>query len=96
MGSVLLWAVVILVLVGALDYALLKMESRGWINYRRNGLSRGAALYHTFELQSVFDPGIKQVIESRYEERKQEDDSGAPPAPDLRGAIPGDSRRPAT
>jgi hypothetical protein len=80
--------------VAALDRALLAMEARGWINYRRRGLSRGAALYHTFELQSIFDPSIRPVIEIRYGERKQEDESGAPPggipdAPDDRSADAG-------
>lgn len=81
MEAVLLWMGLILVGVGALDRVLLRMEARGWINYRRNGLSRGAALYHTFELQSVFDPGIRHVQEVQYAERKEEDDSGAPPGP---------------
>jgi hypothetical protein len=80
-GAILLWSGLILVGMGVIDRVLLGMEACGWINYRRNGLSRGAALYHTFELQSVFDPGIRYVQEIQYEKRKAEDDIGAPPGP---------------
>lgn len=59
-----------------IDRLLLRAEARGWINYRRNGLSRPGALYHTFELHSVFDPGIQQVMEISYEERKAQDYTG--------------------
>jgi hypothetical protein len=62
----------------ALDRLLLAAEARGWINYRRHGLSRSAVLYHTLELHSVFDPGIRQVIEIRNEERKNQAESGDP------------------
>jgi hypothetical protein len=73
-------AVAIVSSVLALDRVLLWVESRGWMNYRRHGLSRGAALYHMLELQAIFDPGIQQVIEAEYRERKEQDESGAPPA----------------
>jgi hypothetical protein len=69
-----------------LDRLLLILESRGWVNYRRTGLSRGAATYHTLELSSAFDPGFEDVMEVKYAEEKQEDDSGAPPAPDDEGS----------
>jgi hypothetical protein len=64
------------------DRVLLVLESRGWLNYRRAGLSRGAAAYHTLELSSAFNPGFEEVIEVKYAVDKHEDDSGAPPAPD--------------
>jgi hypothetical protein len=54
------------------------MESRGWINYRRHGISRGAAAYHMRELQSVYDPGIQHVIEIHTREQAQRDDTGDP------------------
>jgi hypothetical protein len=82
MGTVLLWSGLSILGGWLIDRSLLMLEARGWINYRRNGLSRGAALYHTFELQSIFDPGARYVQEIQYEERKAQDDSGAPPGPD--------------
>lgn len=68
---------------GAFDRVLHRMEERGWINYRRNGISRGAMAYHMLELQSIYDPGAQQVVEIRQEERKRQDESGDPPADDL-------------
>jgi hypothetical protein len=64
------------------DRILLVFESRGWLNYRRVGLSRGAATYHTLKLSSAFDPGFQEVIEAKYAVDKHEDDSGGPPTPD--------------
>lgn len=61
-----------------LERGLLRMESRGWINYRNTGLSRGAATCHAFEPQQIYDPGIRQVVEIRYPQRKRQDDSGEP------------------
>jgi hypothetical protein len=86
MKDLFLWSGLLVLVLVAIDRALLRMEARGWINYRRNGLSRGAALYHTFELQSIFDPGARHAQEIRYEQRKQQDDSGAPPGTDPGGS----------
>jgi hypothetical protein len=60
------------------DRMLLHLESKGWLNYRRVGLSRGAATYHTLTLSSAFDPGFQDVIDVKYADEKQEDDSGGP------------------
>jgi hypothetical protein len=70
-------AIVLAVLL-LLDRLLLRVERKGWMNYRRRGLSRGAAVYHLMELHSIFDPGIQQVIEAEYQQRKEQDESGAP------------------
>jgi hypothetical protein len=78
MRHTIVWIVIVLASVFLLDRGLLRMESRGWINYRTVGLSRGAAMYHTLELQSIYDPGARQVVEIRYQQRKQQDDSGEP------------------
>lgn len=80
MRDALVLILLILVLGGVMDRVLLRLEERGWINYRRNGISRGAITYHALELQSIFDPGTQQVIEIQYEEREQEDEAGNPPA----------------
>jgi hypothetical protein len=81
MREIILWVLLIVVLGGALDWALLRFEESGWINYRRNGVSRGAMAYHMLELQTIFNPAAQQVIEIRYEQREQEDESGDPPPP---------------
>jgi hypothetical protein len=75
-------ATVITVVLLILDRVLLALESQGWLNYRRVGLSRGAATYHTLELSSAFDPGFEEVMDVKYAAEKHEDDAGGPPAPD--------------
>ena len=87
-----LWMIGIGVGAYLLDRLLLVIEERGWINYRRHGASRGAAAYHALELQSIFDPSVKEVIEARWEERREQDESGDPPVPgaDLAPPPPSD------
>lgn len=63
-----------------LDRLLLRLEAAGWINYRRRGLSRGASTYHLLELTSIFNPGTREVIEVKYGQEQEADESGAPPA----------------
>jgi len=58
----------------ALDRLLLRLESRGWINYRRNRLGRGGGLYHMLELHSIYEPGMRQIAEAKY--REEQEDSG--------------------
>lgn len=65
-----------------LDRALLWAESRGWIYYRRNKPGRGASTYHLLEWNAAFDPTMRQVLEERVKEVREEEESGAPPGPD--------------
>ncbi len=74
-----LWMAAGVVALLVLDRLLLAMEARGWINYRRNGLSRGGAMYHTLQLSAIFHPGMEHSIEAKYEEREAQDESGDPP-----------------
>lgn len=78
--EILIWFLVIVPLAGAADQALLKMESRGWINYRRHGISRGAVAYHMRALRSIYDPGISTSSRSRRRSRAKGDDTGDPVA----------------
>ena len=78
MGRVLFWIAIVVLLVAA-DRALLALESRGGINYRRHGPNLSAARYHMMELHSIMEPGVQQVVESHYREQKGEDESGDPP-----------------
>jgi len=77
-------AVVVLTLARAgfvLDRILLACEARSWLNYRRKGLLRGGASYHSLSLQSIFDPGAENLRDARYEQVEERDDSGDPPPP---------------
>jgi hypothetical protein len=64
------------------DRLLLLMEARHWINYRRRGLSRGAATYHTLEFSAAFDPGFHEVMDVKYAAEKKQDGAGGPPGRD--------------
>jgi hypothetical protein len=78
MGEILGWGVFVIVSGAGLDRLLLHLEERGWINYRKHGLSRGAIAYHMLELQSTVQPGALQVLEALHHEEVQEDESGDP------------------
>jgi hypothetical protein len=68
----------------ALDRLFLKLEERGWIFYRRNKPNFHNAGSVFLELQAMFDPRARQVIEQkqRQAERQAEDANGDPPVPD--------------
>lgn len=73
-----LWVVGLAAGLFILDRALLFLEGRGWIYYRRSKAGRGASTYHLLEWTSVLDPSQKQVLELRVSEERQEDESGGP------------------
>ncbi|MGD2120478.1 MAG: hypothetical protein PVJ76_01980 [Gemmatimonadota bacterium] len=73
-----LWVTGLAVGIFVLDRALLFLESRGWIYYRRSKAGRGASTYHLLEWTSVLDPSQRQVIELRVSEERQEDEAGSP------------------
>ncbi len=77
-----LWIAAVAIVLFLVDRALLWMEKRVWINYRRTGLSRTGPIYHTLELHSIFEPGMEQVQEVRVERKEEEDEAGDPPVPD--------------
>jgi hypothetical protein len=83
------WIGVLLVLSALVDRLLLRMESKGWIHYRRSRLGRGVGLYHLLRIHSIYDPSVSQVIEAKYGEQEvEEEESGEPPEPgDGRGRI---------
>lgn len=88
------WGIGIVVVLVALDRVLLRCEARGWINYRRRGLSRGAAGYHALTLQSVFDPSARHVIDAAYRETVQHPDSGEAPGGDPDASPQGSDDQP--
>lgn len=90
-----LWILGAVALLVVLDRLLLRMEARGWINYRRRGLSRPGAAYHSLTLQSVFDPRAESLQQALYEEVEEREESGDPPAPNglLIGSLEAKMRR---
>lgn len=70
-----------------LDRILLWLESRGWIYYRRNKPGRGASTYHLLEWNSAFDPTMRQVLEERTREEKEDEEAGDPPVPNPDGEL---------
>jgi hypothetical protein len=74
-----IWGVAIAVAAFAVDRLFLWMESRNWIFYRRSKGGPRGAIYHTLEMHSIFDPGIKHVHEIQVKEEEEEDESGDPP-----------------
>lgn len=79
MLSTVLWALGVLGALLVLDRLLLRLERKGWINYRRRGLSRSGAAFHALILQSIFSPGAEHLVEVQYQQVEEHDDSGDPP-----------------
>jgi len=68
------------------DRLFLWMESRGWLYYRRTKSRGGASLYHFLDIHKIYNPEIQEVIEIKYGEEQQEDESGEPPVCDDEGS----------
>ena len=62
-----------------LDRLLLKMESRGWIYYRKSKPSRSSLGNAFLEIQSFLEPSKKQIVEVRKEDKKEQAEAGDPP-----------------
>ena len=62
-----------------LDKALLKMESRGWIYYRKKAPTRSSLGNAFLEVQSLLEPSKKAMVEVMKEEKKDQAESGDPP-----------------
>ncbi len=84
----LLWALGILVGLALLDRLLLHWERKGWINYRRRGLSRSGAAFHALTLHSIFNPSAAHLQQVEYQQIEEQDDSGEPPPDEEDGAEP--------
>jgi hypothetical protein len=80
--SLVLGGLVVLVLLVAIHFLLIWMESKNWIYYRRTPKHGGSA-YHLMHMSSIFDPKFKQVMEIMVEEERQEDESGEGKVDDL-------------
>ena len=54
-------------------------EARGFVYYRRRRGSSGALGNALLEVQSIFEPAQRHVIEERVQERSEAAESGDPP-----------------
>lgn len=84
-----------------LDRLALAMERRGWIYYRKNKPSSTSLGNAFLDLQSLLEPGTKQVVEVRREKKDQHDSGDEPEAggkarrkPHPRKRGPGKTTRP--
>jgi hypothetical protein len=62
------------------DRLALAMERRGWIYYRKNKPSSTSLGNAFLNVQSLLEPGTKQVIEVRREKKDQHDSGDEPEA----------------
>ncbi len=86
MNGILKWTVIGAGVAGALfllDRLALAMEARGWIFYRRNKPNFRNAGTAFIELQAMFEPKMRHVLDKKEQEESEvdEDDSGDPPVP---------------
>jgi hypothetical protein len=77
--KIIFWIVGIGIALFLLDKALLRMESRGWIYYRRKAPTRSSLGNAFLEIQSLLEPSKKAMVEVLKEEKKEQADSGDPP-----------------
>lgn len=77
--KIILWVVGIGIALFLLNKALLKMESRGWIYYRRKAPTHSSLGNAFLEIQSLLEPSKKAMVEVMKEEKKEQADSGEPP-----------------
>jgi hypothetical protein len=75
------WLITIAVALYALHHLGLWMEERGWIYYRKKHGSSGSLSSAVLEVQALFEPSRRHVLEAKREDDEQ-DESGDPPSPD--------------
>jgi hypothetical protein len=94
MNSAVKWILIVVVGIPVAlflgDRILLKLEELGWIFYRRNKPNFQNAGSVFLELQAMFNPKARYVIERKAKEEHEEDadEDGDPPVPGV------DARRP--
>ena len=93
MNSAAKWTLIVVAIPIALflvDRLLLRLEAYGWIFYRRNKPNFQNAGSVFMELQAMFEPRARYVIERKEQEENEEDEDedGDPPLPGV------DPRRP--
>ncbi len=72
-----------LALIGSLyllHWAALWMEGRGWIRYQRKRGSSGSLGNAMREIQTIFEPSKRYVLEERLREHSEAERTGDPPS----------------
>lgn len=77
-GKGFIWVIFILCSLWAIDKALLWMEVRGWINYRRKYPNRTSIGNAFLEVQSLIEPGKKATVDEIRRIKHNESFSGDP------------------
>ena len=77
--KIILWIAGIGIALFLLNKALLWMESRGWIYYRKKAPTRSSLGSAFLEIQSLLEPSKKAMVEVMKEEKKEQANSGEPP-----------------
>jgi len=90
--KIFLWIAGAGIVLFLLDRILLKMESRGWIYYRRKKPNRSSLGNAFLEIQSFLEPSKKTLVEIKKEDKKEQADSGDPRQPGRK--IPQERERP--
>lgn len=75
------WVVLVAAVVYSLHRVALRMEARGWIYYQKKHGSSGTLSAAALELQSLFEPSKRYVLEESRKEDTEEQGAGDPPAP---------------
>jgi len=75
------WLIAAIVAIYAFHRLFRWMESRGWIYYTRSGNHSTRAGNAMLNIQQLFEPSKKHVIEMKQSQRPQLDVSGDPPSP---------------
>ena len=81
--TAIVWAAVAAGTVYGLHRLGLWMEARGWIYYRKKHGSSSGLGTAFLEIQSLFEPSKRHVLEVRRNEDSEDEDSGDPPKPGL-------------
>jgi hypothetical protein len=76
------WLIAIAVALYTLHRLGLWMEERGWIYYRKKHGSSGSLSSAVLEVQALFEPSRRHVLEITRQDDDEQDKSGDPPSPD--------------
>ncbi len=77
----LIWGVVAVASLYVIHRLSLWAEARGWIFYRNKHASSGTAGNAFLELQAMFEPPKRHVLEQRQEKAAATQESGDKPVP---------------
>lgn len=73
------WLVLVAIVLWGLDRILLAAEESGHVYWRRRKASPGATGNALLNVQAIFEPDKRHVVEVRQDERAAVDDEGEPP-----------------